>query len=416
MNSAKHMGVKMKKVLLICVILFLSSGFSSPQEQHQVTVINVMVPVRIFEGDRFVDDLTLADLELYEDGQLQDIQALYLTNKADIARQDTKRDFMPIVSRRFYFIFQIRDYNPKITEAIEYFFDNIFHPEDALEVHTPVKIYTLSKEAVQSKPKETLIKDMQYVIRKDAQIGALEYKSMLKELKKIVRSISMQGGGQASMMRDIDASGQTGLDSLQFLLPRYRDTMSKMEELRMVDEKWFYQFAAQRRRLEQQKVVFYFYQREYRPEISAGVMNNLMSANQDDMNVMGQLQDMFQHYHREINLNEDLLKKVFADSGILFNFLFIDKNPETISGITMREQSEDVFKVFTNVAAATGGVTDNSQNPAAAFRNAAAITGRSYILYYSPQNYVKDGEFKTITVKVKGRDCKVIHRLGYFAE
>lgn len=406
----------MKKIWILGMLLLLLANVSGSQEQHQVSVTNVMVPVRVFDGDRFVDDLTLSDLELYEDGELQDIQALYLTHKADITRQDTKRDFMPMVSRRFYFIFQIHEYNPKITEAIEYFFGSLFHPEDSLEVHTPVKIYTLSKEAVQSKPQETLIKDMQYVIRKDAQIGASEYNNLLKELKKIVRSISSQGGGQTSVMRDIDASGQSGLESLQFLLPRYRETMSKMEELRMVDEKWFYQFAAQRRRLEQQKVVFYFYQREYRPEISTGVMNNLIAANQDDMNVIGQLQDMFQYYHREINLNEDRLKKAFSDSGILFNFIFMDKSMQTTAGITMREQSEDVFKVFTKVAAATGGVTDNSQNPAFAFKNAAAVTDRSYLLYYSPKNYVKDKKFKTITVKVKGRDLKVIHRLGYFAD
>ncbi len=406
----------MKKLLFICLILFLTMGFSTPQEQHEITVTNVMVPVRIFEGDQFVDNLTLADLELYEDGQLQDIQALYLTDKAEVMRQDTKRDYMPMVSRRFYFIFQIRDYNPKITEAIEYFFNYLFHPEDTLEVHTPVKIYTLSKEAIQSKPKETLIKDMQYVIRKDASIGSTEYNDMLRELKKIVRSISMEGGGQGGAMRDIDSSAQSGLESLQFLLPRYRETLSKMEELRMVDEKWFFQFAAQRRRIEQQKVVFFFYQREYRPEISAGVMNNLVSANQGDINIIGQLQDMFQTYHREVNLNEDLLKKAFADSEILFNFIFMDSNPTVVAGITMREQSEDVFKVFTNVAAATGGITDNSQNPAFAFKKAATITDRCYLLYYSPQNYMKDGEFKTITVKVKGRDYKVIHRLGYFAE
>lgn len=406
----------MKKMLLLGALLLPMLSLASPQEQHQVTVTNVMVPVRVFSGGQFVDDLTLADFELYEDGQLQEIQALYLTDKAAISRQDTKRDFMPMVSRRFYFIFQIRDYNPKITDAIEYFFGNLFHPDDALEVHTPVKIYTLSKEAVQSKPKETLIKDMQYVIRKDAQIGAAEYNDMLSELKRIVRSISMQGGGQTSMMRDIEANNQTGLESLQFMLPRYRETISKMEELRMVDEKWFYQFAALRRRLEQQKVVFFFYQREYRPEISAGVMNNLISAYQDDLNIVGQLQDMFGTYHREINLNEDLLKKAFADAGILFNFIFMDRNPEVAAGITMREQSEDVFKVFTNVAEATGGITDNSQDPSIAFKNAATITERCYILFYSPQNYVKDGEFKTISVRVKGRDCRVIHRLGYFAE
>ena len=41
-------------------------------------VINVEVPVRVFDGGRFVRDLTIKDFEVYEDGEEQKIEAVYL--------------------------------------------------------------------------------------------------------------------------------------------------------------------------------------------------------------------------------------------------------------------------------------------------------------------------------------------------
>ncbi|MCK4824485.1 VWA domain-containing protein, partial [bacterium] len=67
------------------------------------------------------------------------------------------------------------------------------------------------------------------------------------------------------------------------------------------------------------------------------------------------------------------------------------------------------------IAKATGGIIDSSQNPSYAFKNAAAISESYYLLYYSPKNYIKDGKFKTITVRTKNLDYKVTHRKGYYS-
>ena len=82
----------------------------------------------------------------------------------------------------------------------------------------------------------------------------------------------------------------------------------------------------------------------------------------------------------------------------------------------MQEQSEDTFELFSEVAASTGGIADSGQNLAAAFEHSANISAEYYLLYYSPENYRKDGTFKTIEVKVRGKDYKIFHRLGYIAD
>jgi len=282
---------------------------------------------------------------------------------------------------------------------------------DMLEVMTPMKDYTLSPKALKSKPKEKIAKDLISIVKKDTKIGSSEYRTLIKDLKKLVRGIS-GSDSITSLEGDIESRSF----GIEFLLPRYRETLNKLETLRFVDEKKFLRFAAKLRRLEGQKNVFFFYQREFRPEIHPRVMNALMSIYQDQPNILGNLQDLMQFYHRQPKLNIDRMKKAFSDSSVFFNFIYMHKEPENISGIQMTEQSEDIFKVFSNVAEATGGITDSSQNPAVAFRTGTEIAESCYLLYYFPADYKKDGKYRNIEVKLKSKNYKLTHRQGYFAD
>ena len=400
----------MKKSIFLLILLLMTLGLSS-QQQYEVSVINVIVPVRVFDGGNFVDNLTIEDFELYEDGKLQKIEALYLTKKTQIERREETRDFMPYTQRRFYFLFQLTDYNPKISEAMNHFFTHVFVPGDTLEVMSPMKNYTLSPKALKSKPKEEIAKDLINILVRDTKIGSSEYRSLINELKSLVRGISGQTGiGRAQTGEESSSLGIT------YLLPRYREALDKLETLRIVDEKKFLAFAAKLRRMEGQKNVFFFYQREFRPEIQPRVMNLLMSQYQDQPNIQGDLQDLMQFYHRHLKPNVDRIKQAFADSSIFFNFIFMHRDPENVSGIQMVEQSEDIFEIFSQIAEATGGVVDSSQNPAAAFKNGIEIAENCYLLYYHPANYKRDRKYRNIEVKIKNKGYRIVHRQGYFAD
>lgn len=404
----------MKKIILLAILLSITLSLSYQQQQYEVTVINVSVPVRVFEGNNFVDNLMIEDFELYEDGKLQKIEALYLTKKTQIERREESRSFMPFVSRRFYFLFEQSEHNPKLAEAMDYFFSNVFLQGDTLEVMTPVKNYTLPPQALKSNSKESIAKELNSLIRKDTMIGSAQYMTLIKELKSLARRISSLVGATPGISTEIGAdSGFSQLE--QYLLPRYRENLEQLEQIRVKDEKKFFRFAAQLKRLEGQKNVFFFYQREFRPDLHPRVVNRIMSDYQDQPNILATLQDLMLSYSRNPKMNVDLLKKAFADSSILFNFIYMHQEQETTSGIQMTEQSEDVFDTFTQIAEATGGITNTSQNPAAAFKAASEIAEFYYLLYYSPEDYRKDGKYRNIEVKVKNRDCKITHRQGYFA-
>ena len=62
--------------IILLAILGAASGFA--QIRHDVAVVNISVPVRVFDGAKFVDSLGLSDFEVTEDGQARPIEAGYL--------------------------------------------------------------------------------------------------------------------------------------------------------------------------------------------------------------------------------------------------------------------------------------------------------------------------------------------------
>lgn len=408
----------MKKTAIFSFLLILSLGAFAQQEQHEVTVTNVMVPVRVFDGNTFIDDLKIEDFEVYENGVLQKIEALYLANKDHISREEEVTEFSPATQRTFLLIFQLLDYHPKLEEVIDHFFQNIIVPGDTLSIQTPLKNYSLSPQALQTKSKDVISKELNKILRKDISTGSTEYNALLRDLTRLVRSIQSAAGfgDRSNATADFESDQTDSQFGIEYLLPRYRDALSKLDDLRVVDEKRFLGFASQLKVREGQKNVIFFYQREFRPEIAPAVLSQMEAQYHDNMEVMGALQELYMFYSRDARMNMERLKQAFSDSGMIFNFIFMNKDPQYISGIRMNEQSEDIFEALTEAAHATGGTVDTSQNPDVAFKNAMNATETYYILYYSPVNYTADGTFKTIEVKLKNKDFNLKYRSGYYAK
>jgi len=405
-----------KKILVFFAAFLLAVSISLTQENQKDAVVNIEIPVRVFDGNQFVDHLTIDDFEIYENGIRQETKALYLTEKAQIVRQDEKQQIKPDLRRQFYFLFQMTEYTPRISEGMTYLFNNIFRAGDSVTLVTPLKQYSLSPKAMEIKSPEDLVQDIIQVIRKDTQIGSSEYNSALIDLRRIVSSISASSGGQQTMYQtSIDTSSSDSMTSpLDQLIPNYRETLEKLETMRIVDEERFISFASQLKSLPGQKIVFLFYQREFRPELDSATMNRLISNNQDNPALLGQIQDLFQVYYRDVKINVNRMRQIFADSSLMVNLMFFNKTPEDIPGVVMREQSEDLYQIFSELSKSTGGTVTTAQNPALALINTLDTIDKYYLLYYSPSYDTADNQFKNITIKVKNADYRILHREGYF--
>jgi len=381
-----------KKVLFLLAFLFISFLLFSQEITHDVKVVNIEVPVRVFKGDEFIDDLTLEDFEVYEDGILQKVSAVYLIKKKRVERKEEKSKFTPETSRNFVLLFMITSYLPKVDEAIDYFFENVILPGDSLTVMTPLKAYDLNSQALKLLTKEKICEELKEKLRKDTVMGNSEYLSILEEL------------------------GRTSIENYGY----YRLLLQKLNELRQLDEGKLLNFADNLKKIQGQKHVFLFYQKEVLPKMDQSIYHMLMSIKQNDINFLMNLQELNDYSTRYLTFNVDKVKQVFSDSSISIHFLFITKAPSLgfmadVSDMRWREASEDVFSAFIEMARATGGTTDSSANPDYLFKKAVEASENYYLVYYSPRNYTSDGEFKEIKVKIKEKKYKVTYRQGYFA-
>jgi VWFA-related protein len=383
--------------MFLITVAILGIALFAQEITHETLVINIEVPVRVFRGDKFVEDLTIDDFEVFEDGKIQKIEAVYMIKKTSIEKKEGEKKFSPNISRNFVLLFQVQDYLPKIEKALDYFFNNVIMPGDTLTVFTPMKTYNFKTEALEMLPKEEIVKQLKVKIRKDTLMGNSEYKQLLRDIEEEVAGVD-----------------EVSIQVCQLLLNR-------LEDLRRVDENSLLGFAEFLKAREGQKYVFLFYQKELLPQLAPTSLSLRQSLSQDEQHFLFQLSDLFLHYRRDIAFDVERIKQVFSDSSISIHFLYITKAPIlSVEGmqpspVTWREQSEDIFSAFREMARATGGLTDSSSNAASAFQRVVDASENYYLIYYAPANFKRDGNFRNIDVKVKNRNYRIMHRAGYFA-
>jgi hypothetical protein len=399
--------------LLSCAALAAVAAVAAPRSAGPAEPAAVEVRVHVSAGGAFQDDLGLGDFQLLEDGFPQSLASLSLVRDGRVVRGEG--GFVaPTVERSYTLLFQAVDWDPKLAEVVDYLFDAVLKPGDAMTLVTPFKPYRLQPDALALKSKDELAKGMQDVLRKDITRGSGEYRDLINDLKRLTKAIS--GSTDAfdedlAMDPTMDAQGGFGLE---MQIDRYRSTLMKLDGIRLVDENKLVAFAESLRAAPGQKTVVLFYQREYRPEISAGTMNRLMALYQENFDILQNLMELFQFYKRETQFDGERVKRAFADAGIDFHFVFMEKKSQRVFGATMREQSEDIYPGFVGVAKATGGTAESSQNPAASFKRAADVSRDYYLLTYVPDAAAPAGTFRNIEVRVCRPGCEVASRAGYF--
>jgi len=402
---------------LIGIALVASMAVPAARTGQGTAIVSIEVPVRVFDGKRFVDDLKLGDFEIFEDGIPISPDSLHLVKGRSIVRREGPGTFQPNTSRTFYLMFQTVDWDSKLADAIDHLFSSVLLAGDAMTLVTPTKPYALQKDALATRSSSQLSKAMQDILRRDIQQGGGQYRDITRELTRLSRSIGGIGAGATDEIeKEIDSETSMGW-GLEQQFEHYRNALMTMESLRLVDEKKLLAFANLLKAVPGQKTLFFFYAREYRPEMNPKAIQTLMGLYQDNPTILSSLMDLFQLYKHESTFNSELVKKAFADAGIVFHFIFMEKKSQRVFGAYMREQSEDIFPGFRDIAAATGGVTEISQNPAASFARASAASEDYYLLSYTPPASGAGSSFRTIEVKVNrpGAAYTVVNRLGYIA-
>jgi len=409
----------MKKALIIICLLILNIAFFPQEAFKEVSlVVNIEVPIRVYDGKTFVDNLTINDFQVYEEGVRQKIEAVYLVKKRDIERKEEKKKHEPKTSRNFFLFFEISDYTPKMGDAIDFFVDNVLLPQDKLWVITPIKAHRMREKVFEFRTKEDIRKEFKNLLRTETVVGSSEYNSVIRDIEGIARALAAVIDPAAALRTDDQSFyDPEGADPhIEELCMAYATCISRLENLRNVDQLQLLDFAKFLKSKEGQKYVFLFYQREFIPRLDPNVLNRVQAEHQNNFTLQHTLANLSDFFTRDITFDVDLIKKAYADASVSIHFLFFSKQPELTFGIRMEEESNDIYGAFREMAQATGGFVDSSANPEYLLKQAVNAAESYYLLYYSPKNYVVDGKFKTIEVKVKKNKYRITHRLGYFAD
>jgi hypothetical protein len=398
------------------------------QVREESLVVNVEVPVRVFKGSSFIDSLTAADFEVYENGVPQKIEAIYMVKKRTIERREEETKFKPDTVRNFYLLFEITDYVPRLDDALRYFVFDILSPGDNIILVTPLKTYRMLSEAIAAKRKEDLLAQFQGILRRDSAMGTSEFRNIVQELERLSRALSQQvaitqqvvispPGTNPEIPQRMDglASPENEGRTIDDLLQRYSMLLTQLDTIRALDPQKALDLAKHLKGVEGQKNVFLFYQREFIPKIDPKILYQYMELYQDRPDLQHKITELFEFYKRELTFNPDLIKKSFADAAVSVHFLFLTPAPEIVTGVRLEEHSDDVYAAFREIARASGGFVESSENPALLMKSAVESSESYYLIYYSPKNYIRDGMFKEIKVRVKNSDFRLVHRLGYFA-
>ncbi len=400
---------RMKKPILIIGVLFLSLATLAQEISHDVSVINIEIPVRVFKGSKFINNLTIKDFEIYEEGELQKIEAVYLIKKTNIEREETqmkkaeaRKIFAPQTSRSFILMFEIYEYFPKIGKAIEYFFNEVFMPGDTLKVVTPIKAYNFNNMALEMFPKKEIAKNLIGQLRKDIKLCSADYRGLLIDLEYL--------------------RTEEGIDE-QTKAMMYSALLTRLRNLKYIGEKRLLDFAAFLKKMNGQKHVFLFHQKLLVP---------LLRGKFADFNI-----DSLKDFEAFIYFDTEKVNQAFSDSSVSAHFIFLTKtsglgpvstdrisvtsrglnsNDIRIPDPVLQDISGSIFSAFKDMAQATGGTVNSSANAASSFKKAVNASENYYLIYYNPKSYKADGKFKKITVKVKGKRYRITHRAGYLAD
>lgn len=391
--------------------------YSQQTPVNQETEYSVSLMVRVFKQHDFINNLTVDDFEILEDGFLRKIEAIYLVNKLQVDKIFEEKRYPINLNKNYFILVQASDYDKNLGAAIDHLITNYFLPGDTLTLITPIKIYRFHPEALSSRPKNQISQELQNIMRADIIQGSREYNNVLRDLKKITRAMVKFGGESAGIDPDVETESDITTEdfTIEYLLPRYKETLEKLDSLRLADQNRFLLFSRSLKKSPGNNVVVFFYQREFRPEISPRILNQMMSIYQDYPHIINMLMELFQFYRREAKLDKEIISQALADSGATFNFIYLNKKPERITGVVMNEQSEDIYEALSQAAQYTGGVADNTLNAIEGLKKSAENASLYYLIFYKTSISPENSGFREIKVKIKGnQNYQVKHKRGYF--
>lgn len=422
MNISK----KIPAILFMVVVFFFLNSipvitWGHTGSQEEVTVTAIEVPVRVVLKGEVVRDLTQEDFQLYENGVIQKITAFEAVSRKIALPQDTcsgARKAKP-EKRLFILIFNIFDYNQKVGESIDYFFENIFRPQDQVVIVTEDRVLNIER----GKKLPAMIQSLKDSLNKYKVISTAStlkaYKDLRFEADRLLASLrgraTARGGVQwdQSIMRFYDNYRRIWLDyKRRFISPNTELYQRLIKKLKYIEgEKWALCF--------QQREMFPRLRNESPLERSIRELLETLTEPRDRAKARN-IQSRQMQLQRDLDIAggfpAEALKNIFMEGNITFHQILL-KSPRTIfsKDFELKAVSQDYEDCFRQISFSTGGSSNFSNNVSEALQKAAEAEDYYYMLVYNPKD--KQGDKKReIEVKVNksGADITYLKKMAKF--
>jgi hypothetical protein len=139
---------------MLTIVLILGAPAVVAQEAAPARAQEVRVHVT--SGGRAVTDLKMADFTVLEDGRALSVGALTSVQGGRVVFREGEGALPVSLDRSYTLLFQIMDWDPVLSEAVDHLFAAVLQPGDAVSLVTPFQAYHLQRDALAGRPKAEL--------------------------------------------------------------------------------------------------------------------------------------------------------------------------------------------------------------------------------------------------------------------
>ncbi|MCP5050105.1 MAG: hypothetical protein GY940_23270 [bacterium] len=265
----------------------------------------------------------------------------------------------------YMMIYQVNEYDSKVGDAINYFFEKVLKSEDSLVVFSPLRPYQFSSETRKKYPLKKLIARTRDVLKKDISISSGNFRNIETNMEQIVRQLAeFMGTATGGGMSAPSGSGS----EIKSLLTQYRQLIDNYRGQRKLKGALFTNLAKMLKPVNGRKYIYLFYDKTFRTIPDKDTMSSLRS----NPGVSFLASEAFVEENTSDIMDTDKVVMALKDSGVIVNFIYIKKQKRRREGYAFNELSGDMYSVLSKIAHDTGGVVETSSKPAAALKKAAA--------------------------------------------
>lgn len=261
----------------------------------------------------------------------------------------------------YFLMYQGNDYDSKIGDSIDYFFQKVIKGQDNLILFTPVRSYNFSQKTRQSNPLKMLIDRTKKVVKKDIAISSSGFRSIEDSMIQVVKGLSeFLGTNRGSGMTAQSGSG----NEIKSLLTQYKQVIESYRSQRKIKEEMFLAIAAKLKPIPGRKFFYIVYEKTFRIIPDRDTMDVLRA----NSNYAFLASEAFVEENTTELINTAKVTAALKDAGVTVQFIYLKKNPRRRQGMEYLELSGDMYNVLSKIAEGTGGLVLTTTKPAAAMK------------------------------------------------